>query len=199
MSLPGVFGAVTYGLGRHGTVGELLRIDHITMLLSEMVASLPGDAGALPVLERVHPLLSALPGVLGLSWCDGAGGSEETKISSVLVGGRQRRSSAESSLSSSVTIPLPGVCGRSISSTVGDVGLLLISRSGSLSTKQPVGVRGLKFSTLWRDSTVHSGLSISTSRCDSAHKSQENHIFTTLLIRLCHSSHYSCFEIMLAA
>lgn len=136
------------------------------------------------MLERVHPLFPPLLGVLGLSWCDGAGGSEETKISSVFVGERQRGSSV-SSLSSSITIPLPGVCGRSISSTVGDVGLLLISRSGSLSTKQPVGVRGLKFSMLSRDSTVHSGLSSSISRCSSAHKMQENitnhhhHIYTT--------------------
>lgn len=107
MSLPGVFGAETYGLGKHGTVGELLRVDHITMLFSEMVVPLPSVAGALLVLERAHPLLPALPGVLGLSWCDGARGSEETKISSVLVGERQRGSSVESSLS--VTIPLPGV------------------------------------------------------------------------------------------
>ncbi len=47
MSLPGVFGAVIYGLqDRHGAGGGLLTIEHITMLPSNMVASLPGVAGA---------------------------------------------------------------------------------------------------------------------------------------------------------
>lgn len=44
MSLPGVFGAVTYGLGKHGTVGELLRVGHITVLFSEMVVPFPSFA-----------------------------------------------------------------------------------------------------------------------------------------------------------
>ncbi len=62
-------------------------------------------------------------------------------------------------------MPLPGVCGCSTSSSAGDVGLLLIRRSGSLSTAQPVGVSGLRFSG---ESSLHTGLSDSTSRSGSA-------------------------------
>lgn len=96
------------------------------------------------------------------------------------VGQRERTSSAESSLPSSATIPLPGVCGRSTSSTAGDVGLLLIRRSGSLSSKQPVGVRGLRLS-MCSDSSVHSGLSISTSMCGSAATQRNNKIYLLTL------------------
>lgn len=164
MSLPGVFGAVMYGLlDRHGTGGGL----QITMLPSDMIVSRPGVAGGLPDMWKVHPLLSSLPGVLGISWYNEAGGPEGTRMNSGLAGERERTSSGEPTLSSSATIPLPGVCGRSTSSTAGDVGLLLIRRSGSLSTKQPVGVRGLRFSIVSSDSTVHSGISISTSWCGS--------------------------------
>lgn len=169
MSLPGVFGAVIDGLlDRVGIGGGLLRDGHISMLPSRIVISLPGVAGVLSEVYSVHPLLSSLPGVLGISLYIGyeaTGTSEGARTKSLLRGERERTSlaSSESSLSSSATIPLPGVCGLSTSSTAGDVGLLFIKRSGSLSTKQPVGVRGLRFSMFCGDSLVHSGLSITTS------------------------------------
>lgn len=80
------------------------------------------------------------------------------------LAGKTERTSSEFSLSSSATIPLPGVGGRSSSSTAGDDGLLFKSTSGSLSTRKPVGVGGLRFFRFSGDSTVYSGISISTSR-----------------------------------
>lgn len=74
------------------------------------------------------------------------------------------RTSSEFSLSSPATIPLPGVGGRSSSSAAGDDGLLFKRMSGSLSTKRPVGVGGLRLFMFSGDSTVQSGLSISISR-----------------------------------
>lgn len=116
MSLPGVFGTVTSG----ETAGELLDAAAI---------SLPGVAGRLPGISgAVHPLVSSRPGVLGLSeYINGP------RKSSVFAG------------ESSAKIPLPGVKGRSSSSSAGDEGLLLV-RSASLSVKQPVGVNGLRLS-----------------------------------------------------
>ncbi|TNN86482.1 hypothetical protein EYF80_003252 [Liparis tanakae] len=157
-----------------------------------MVVSLPGVAGALPERDGVQPRPSSRPGVWGTSWYDGyeAGGSEEARLTSVPVGEMEKTSSAESSLSSSVTIPFPGVCGRSASSA-GDVGLLLIRRSGSLSRRQPVGVTGLRFSMFPNDSSVQSGLSISTSRLRSEwdessklpeNESEESKVITITII-----------------
>lgn len=172
MSLPGVFGAVIYGLLDGAGIDDgLLRDGHIKMLPSNIVVSLPGVAGGLPELYSAHPLLSSLPGVLGISWYDGyeaTGRSEGARTNSLLTGERECTSlaSSESSVSSSATMPLPGVCGRSTSST-GDAGLLLIRMSGSLSAKQPVGVRGLRFCMFCGDSFNHSGLSITTRRSDS--------------------------------
>lgn len=149
MSLPGVFGALIYGLlDRVGTGDGLLRSGQITVLPSNIVVSLPGVAGVLPELYSVHPPLSSLPGVLGISWYngyEGTGSSGGARTNSLLAEERERTSlaSSDSSISSSATMPLPGVSGLSTSST-GDVGLLFIRMSGSLSTRQPVGVRGLR-------------------------------------------------------
>lgn len=51
MSLPGVFGAVMYGLlGKSGISGGLLR-GGLTVLNSKSAVPLPGVAGALPELQ----------------------------------------------------------------------------------------------------------------------------------------------------
>lgn len=64
MSLPGVFGANTYGLvDRGGTAGGLLRGEP-----SDSSVCFPGVAGALAELNGVQTLVSSLPGVLGTSW-----------------------------------------------------------------------------------------------------------------------------------
>lgn len=145
MSLPGVFGALTYE-----AAGSRVNVLHSAISLS----------GSPTQLSRVQQFLFSLPGVLGMSWYNVCNGVDKTIKCSVFT------SSAESSHPSSTEIPVPGVCGRSHSCTVGDAGLLRTSKSGSLSTTLPVGVTGLRCST--RDSCSPGGPSSSLSRFSSA-------------------------------
>lgn len=176
MSLPGVFGGIMYGLTeRLCILGWLPMVGQISTQLPDIISRLGVDGS-------VHSLFSSLPGVFGRSWNGDGFNSEGTESSSALSGEAAGASSAELS---SDTKPLPGVCGRSISSAAGDVGLVRISRSGSPSPKEPVGVRGLRCSAMSGDSTVHSGLCTSKSKCGSADENKH------ILIISCYFDKYS--------
>ena len=169
MSLPGVFGGVIYVMPDGGKTCEGLLREGLAVFPS-FIVPLPGVAGALSELLLIHKLLSSLPGVLGISSYNGYEADRRSKGAgrSSLLAEEGEKTSSDSALASSTTIPLPGVGGRSTSSTPGDVGLLFVRMSGSLSTKQPVGVGGLRLSTFSKTSDVHLGLPISTSSSGSS-------------------------------
>lgn len=126
MSLPGVFGALTYEAAG----------SHVNVLPSAISLS-----ASPPEPPKVQLFLLSLPGVLGLSWYHVSSWVDEARQGSAVT------SAAESSQSSSTRIPVPGVWGGSSSCTAGDVGLLLASQmSGLPSTTLPVGVTGLRCS-----------------------------------------------------